>query len=374
MSPGDDHRHMARALALARRGTASTDPNPSVGCVIVKDGEVVGEGFTEPAGRRHAEIVALDAAGARARGATVFVSLEPCVHTGRTGPCTSALIEAGVGRVVFAVEDPNPAVAGQGAGRLADAGIETMSPLLAPEAIRVNRGFFSRMQRNRPWVSLKMAASLDGKTALANGASQWITGEAARRDVHRMRARSSAVMTGIGTVLADDPELTARPDNLNCELKQPKRVILDSNRRLPADARTLGLEGEVIVFAGAAPGNAGNEWQSMLEGAGARIEVVAAEPRCDLDAVMARLAELEINTVWLEAGPTLAGAILAAGLADELVVYLAPCVLGESARGLFDLPALDDLADRRGLTFEDIRRIGDDLRIIAQPGKALEAA
>ena len=364
MSETPDHAFMARAVELARRAIASADPNPSVGCVIVNDGAVVGEGFTQRAGGKHAEIEALDAAGVRARGATVYVSLEPCAHTGRTGPCATALIEAKVARVVFALEDPNPEVAGRGARMLADAGIDTEAPVLAAQAHEVNRGYFSRIRRQRPWIRCKMAASLDGRTALASGESQWITGEAARRDVHRWRARSSAVMTGIGTVLADDPALSARVPDSDIDVKQPKRVIIDSGLKTPADAKTLALDGEVIIFAGDA---AAADQSKALTKAGARIETVAADPRCDLKAVASRLAELEINDVWLESGPTLAGAMLAAGLVDELALYLAPSLLGNDARGLFALPPLASLDDRIRLEIDDLRRLGDDLRIIARP-------
>ena len=358
---------MARALKLAGRGVASTDPNPTVGCVIVKEGQVVGEGFTQPAGGNHAEIEALNAAGDAAAGATVYVSLEPCAHTGRTGPCASALIEAKVVRVVLALEDPNPVVAGKGADMLAAAGIVTETPLLAVQAEAINRGYFSRMRRKRPWIRCKMAASLDGRTALLNGESQWITGDAARRDVHRLRAEASAVMTGIGTLLADDPELTARVSDSGFDIQQPQRVIIDSSLRTPAGAKTLSLGSEVIIFTGAVADGPSADQFAALERAGARIETVAADPHCDLEAVVSRLAALEINDVWLEAGPTLAGAMVAAGLVDELILYLAPSLLGNDARGLFTLPLLKRLDERVRLRIDDLRRLGDDLRIIARP-------
>jgi len=366
MTEAGDHVHMARALQLAERGCASTDPNPAVGCVIVREGRVVGEGFTRPAGGNHAEVEALAAAAGEAAGATVYVSLEPCSHTGRTGPCTEALIAARVARVVYAVEDPNPAVAGRGASRLRQAGIEVESPLLAAEAEALNRGFFARMRRRRPWLRCKMAASLDGRTALANGASHWITGAAARGDVHRWRACSSAVMTGIGTVLADDPALTARPDAFTDEIRQPLRVIADSSLRTPPGARTLGLDGQVVIFCSAQSGRGASRRQA-LERAGARIEPVAGGAGLDLAAVMSRLAALEVNSVWLEAGPTLAGAMLSGGLVDEVFLYLAPCLLGNAARGLFALPVFDSLDQRIALEIDDLRSVGDDLRIIARP-------
>jgi diaminohydroxyphosphoribosylaminopyrimidine deaminase/5-amino-6-(5-phosphoribosylamino)uracil reductase len=361
---------MARALELARQGVASSDPNPAVGCVVVSRGRVVGEGFTQRAGGNHAEIEALNAAGEAAAGATVYVSLEPCAHTGRTGPCAEALIKAGVARVVFAIEDPNPAVAGQGSAMLTSAGIEVETPLLASAAEEINRGYFSRIRRGRPWVRCKMAASLDGRTALANGASQWITGSAARRDVHRWRARSSAVMTGVGTVMADDPQLSARPEAFPFDLLQPKRVIVDSALRTPPEAKTLGLEGEVLIFTGvaadAADRSAADRFRA-LERAGARVETVPADSRCSLAAVLTRLSELEINGVWLEAGPTLAGAMLAAGLIDELVLYFAPSLLGNEARGMFSLPSMTTLDDKIELKIDDLRKVGDDLRVLARP-------
>lgn len=373
MISADDHIFMARALVLAGRGAASTDPNPSVGCVIVRDGEIVGEGFTQRAGGNHAEIEALAAAGEGAQGATVYVSLEPCAHQGRTGPCAEALVAARVGRVVYAVADPNPAVAGQGRAILEAAGIEVASPLLADEARRINRGFFARMERGRPWLCCKMAASLDGRTALADGTSQWITGEEARRDVHRFRARSSAIMTGIGTVLADDPALTARADDIGIDVLEPVRVIVDSSLRTPPTARTLAQDGEVVVFALAARDAATRARQAAIEAAGATVETVGGDARCDPAEVLERLGARGINTVWLEAGPALAGSLLAAGLVDELVLYLAPCLLGNTARGLFDLPGLARLEDRLRLEIDDLRSFGNDMRIIARPLARAEA-
>jgi diaminohydroxyphosphoribosylaminopyrimidine deaminase/5-amino-6-(5-phosphoribosylamino)uracil reductase len=396
MTAERDQALMARAVALARQAIASAKPNPAVGCVIVNEGRIVGEGFTQRAGGHHAEIEALNAAGAQAAGATVYVSLEPCAHTGRTGPCVGALIKACVKRVVFAVEDPNPAVAGLGQRQLAEAGIRTESPLLQTAAEEVNRGYLARHRRGRPWIRLKMAASLDGRTALANGESQWITGSASRQDVHRWRARSSAIMTGIGTVLADDPSLTARWSDADIDVVQPMRIVVDTNLKTPANAKTLGLDGEVIVFAGR---NADAGRRQALIDAGARVEFVAAEPGVDrggvsgvernrasgvepgvdpgrdpgrdpgldLGAIARRLAELEINDVWLESGPVLAGAMLAAGLIDELILYLAPCLLGADARGLFALPPIETLDARVQLQIDDLRKFGNDLRIIARP-------
>jgi diaminohydroxyphosphoribosylaminopyrimidine deaminase/5-amino-6-(5-phosphoribosylamino)uracil reductase len=354
---------MERALRLAQRALYATAPNPAVGCVLVKSGEVVGEGWTARVGGPHAERVALAAAGARARGATAYVTLEPCSHHGRPGPCTEALIEAGVARVVCATVDPNPLVAGAGIKRLESAGVSVEVGLLREPAEEQNRGHISRMTRKRPWVRLKIAASLDGRTALANGVSHWVTGPAARQDVHHWRARSSAVLTGIGTLLADDPALTARPEDESAELVQPVRVILDSRLRTPPSAKTLSLPGEVVIFGADADGAAA----ARLARAGARIERVPATPHCDLHAVLARLAELEHNDVFVEAGPTLSGAFLEAQLIDELIFYLAPHVLGDRARGMFATRELTALEQRYALAIRDVRSIGADLRIVARP-------
>lgn len=363
MTRAADREFMERALGLARNGLATTDPNPTVGCVLVRDGEIVGEGWTAPVGGPHAERVALSAAGDRARGATAYVTLEPCCHQGRTGPCTSALIEAGIARVVCAITDPNPLVNGAGLRALSAAGVAVEQGLMESGARELNEGYLARMSRGRPWVRSKIAASIDGRTALASGESQWITGADARRDVHRWRARSSAVMSGIGTVLADDPSLTARPDDDYGEFVEPLRVIVDSALRTPPAARTLSLPGEVVIFTAA---DAADRY-APLEAAGARIERVDGSPRCDPAQVLARLAELEVNDVWVEAGPTLNGALLGRGLIDELVLYLAPRILGDDARGMFALPPLASLEDSLELAIEDVRRVGADLRVRARP-------
>ncbi len=363
MTRAADREFMARALGLARNGLATTAPNPTVGCVLVRDGEIVGEGFTAPVGGPHAERAALTAAGDRARGATAYVTLEPCCHQGRTGPCTSALLEAGVARVVCAMRDPNPLVNGVGLSTLAEAGVAVEQGLMASGARELNEGYLARMSRGRPWVRSKIAASIDGRTALASGESQWITGADARRDVHRWRARSSAVMSGIGTVLADDPSLTARPDDDYGEFVAPLRVIVDSALRTPPAARTLSLPGEVVIFTVADA----TDRRPPLEAAGARIERVGGEPRCDPEHLLARLAELEVNDVWVEAGPTLNGALLEHGLIDELVLYLAPRILGDDARGMFALPPLASLGDSLELAIDDVRRVGADLRVRARP-------
>lgn len=357
----EDYQYMARALRLAERGLFTTDPNPRVGCVLVREGEVIGEGWHERAGEPHAEINALQQAGPRATGATAYVTLEPCCHQGRTPPCTDALIAAGVTRVVAAMEDPNPQVAGQGLQALQQAGIKASAGVLSGEAAKLNAGFVMRMQQGRPLVRCKMAMSLDGRTAMAGGESQWITGEAARRDVHALRARSSAIMTGIGTVLADDPSLTARLDQVDT-VRQPARVILDSRLRMPPAAKLLELPGETLILTGAMDA----EKQARLTRPGVRVVTLPlVDGRLDLPAVLQQLGRLEMNEVHLEAGATLCGALLQAGLVDELVVYMAPHLMGDAARGLFALPGLERMAQRIQLSINDIRAVGDDWRISA---------
>lgn len=356
-----DRRYMSRALQLARRGLYGTDPNPRVGCVLVRDGEVVGEGFHARAGGPHAEVVALQAAGEAARGAACYVTLEPCNHQGRTAPCTGALIEAGVTRVLAAAEDPDPRTAGAGLERLRMAGIAVQSELMSAEAEALNPGFFARHARGQPWVRVKLAASLDGCTALASGESRWITGEAARADVQRLRARSSVILTGIGTVLADDPRLDVRIETP----RQPARVVLDTRCRLPVGARLLEGGGEVTVFCAEAA-----DVPDALASR-ARVEhVPVAADGLDLAAVMRRLAALEMNEVHVEAGPRLAGALLAEGLVDELVVYLAPALLGHEGAPLAAIPGIGAMADRRAFDWHDVRMVGNDLRLILRPRNA----
>jgi diaminohydroxyphosphoribosylaminopyrimidine deaminase/5-amino-6-(5-phosphoribosylamino)uracil reductase len=359
----DDHRFMARALRLAERGLWTTRPNPRVGCVIVRDGEVVGEGAHQRAGEAHAEVQAVAAAGARARGATAYVTLEPCCHHGRTPPCADALIAAGVGRVVAAMQDPNPRVAGQGLARLQAAGMVAAVGLLAAEAEALNPGFVRRMRDGRPLVRCKLAASLDGRTALASGESKWITSAAARRDVHRLRARSCAIVTGSGTVRADDPALTVRDVELPDRWPgQPLRVVLDSRLATAPGAAVVRGEGEVLILHAADA----SERAAALTAAGARVErIEAAAGGLDLRAVLERLAALEINEVLVEAGPTLAGAFVQAGLADELVVYLAPHLMGHEGGPLLRLAGITAMDARLPLRILDVGTIGADLRIRA---------
>jgi len=361
MSIATDHEYMARALRLARRGLFSTDPNPRVGCVLVRDGAVVGEGWHERAGGPHAEIRALAAAGERARGATAYVTLEPCCHHGRTPPCTDALISSGVARVVAAMQDPNPQVSGNGCRTLRAAGIEVTDGVMAAEAEQLNPGFVKRMRRGLPYVRCKLAMSLDGRTAMAGGESRWITGEQARADVQRLRARASAILTGIDTVLADDPSLNVR---LADGSRQPLRVILDSRLRLPATARTLGLPGATLVLTGT--DDAGRK-QALLRDDVSVVVLPLLDGRLDLHAVLRLLGELGMNEVHVEAGATLNGALLAAGLVDELVLYVAPHLMGDGARGLFHLPGLDRMERRTALRIADIRAVGADWRITAYP-------
>lgn len=355
----EDAAHMARALRLAERGLRTTDPNPRVGCVIVRDGRIVGEGWHQKAGGPHAEVEALRAAGEAARGATAYVSLEPCSHHGRTPPCADALIRAGVARVIAAMEDPNPRVAGAGLKRLAEAGIEAGCGLLESAAEALNLGFCQRMRSGRPWVRSKLAMSLDGRTAMASGESQWITGPDARRDVHRLRARSSAIVTGIETVLADDPALTARLDEDGGEIVQPVRVVLDSRLRLPDTARLATGPGRTVALVGAAF-RPRPDWSGNVEIVG-----LPSEPdgRLNLAAVIDWLGRAEFNEVLIEAGPTLNGALLRESLVDEWIVYMAPVVLGDGGRGLFHLPELTRMADRYELALKEVRQVGRDVRM-----------
>jgi len=350
---------MARVMQLARRGLRTTHPNPRVGCVVAAQSGVCGEGWHERTGGPHAEILALERAGGHARGATLYVNLEPCCHQGRTPPCTDALIDAGIARVVVAMTDPNPQVGGGGIEILRHAGIEVDVGLMQDAARSLNRGFVSRMTRGRPWVTVKSAASLDGRTAMADGRSQWITGEAARRDGHRLRAQVSAVMTGSGTALADNPSLTARLPGV---ARQPLRVLVDGGRRVPASHRLFEPGAEVLVAA------AGDE--AADDDRPGHVEVVSlpdAGGRVDLEALARHLGEREVNELLVEAGPSLAGALLKKALVDEIVVYMAPKLLGGGAKGMFDLEHVVNLEDHVALRIVDIRRLGADLKVTAHP-------
>jgi diaminohydroxyphosphoribosylaminopyrimidine deaminase/5-amino-6-(5-phosphoribosylamino)uracil reductase len=357
-----DNLWMAQALRLAERGLFTTSPNPRVGCVLVKEGVAVGEGWHERAGEPHAEIHALQAAGEQARGATAYVTLEPCSHFGRTPPCADALIAAKVVRVVVAMQDPNPQVAGQGIAKLQAAGIAVECGLMEAEARALNIGFVSRMTHGLPWVRSKVAMSLDGRTALANGESQWITGEAARRDVHVWRARSCAVMTGIDTVLEDDAQLTVRKIETS---RQPLRVVLDSRLRIAGTAKIFD-GGQVLIITAVAD----QEKISALEQVGAKVIVLPDEGgRVNLPATLHHLAAIGCNEVLVEAGRTLNGALLKAGLVDELVLYFAPQLLGDMARGMAQLGELTSLSERVELAWQDVRQVGSDLRIVAKVKK-----
>lgn len=347
---------MARALRLARHGLRTTHPNPRVGCVVVADGKVVGQGWHEKTGGPHAEIIALGEAGQQARGATVYLNLEPCCHQGRTPPCADALVNAGVARVVAAMADPNPRVAGGGFEILRGAGVEVEVGLMRDAAVALNRGFVCRMTRGRPWVTVKVAASLDGRTAAADGESRWITGEASRADVHRIRARVSAVMTGSGTALADDPALTARFEGVT---RQPMRVLVDGSLAVPRTARLFEDNASVVVATAANAGGAAY---------GPRVEVVSlpgGNGQVDLGRLMEYLGESEVNELLVEAGASLTGALLKNRLVDEIVLYLAPACLGSAARGMFDLPFVTSLDERISMRITDIRQTGPDIKVTA---------
>ncbi|HUW25397.1 MAG TPA: bifunctional diaminohydroxyphosphoribosylaminopyrimidine deaminase/5-amino-6-(5-phosphoribosylamino)uracil reductase RibD [Gallionella sp.] len=359
MGTAHDSHWMARALKLAEHGLYTASPNPRVGCVLVNGDAVVGEGWHRRTGEPHAEVHALRAAGDAARGTTAYVTLEPCSHHGRTPPCTEALIKAGVTRVVVAAQDPNPEVAGAGIARLRTAGITVDCGLMEAAAHDLNIGFFARMARGTPWLRSKIAMSLDGRTALSNGRSQWITGAAARRDVQHWRARSCAVLTGIGTVLADNPQLNVR--EITTE-RQPLRVVLDSRLRTPPGARVLH-GGGVLVYTATRDA----EKRAVLEQAGATVVAVPdAVENVDLAAVLHNLARRGCNEVLVEAGSALNGALLRTGLVDELLLYMAPQLLGDAARGMAQLGELTSLEQRVNLKWQDVRRVGEDLRILVK--------
>jgi diaminohydroxyphosphoribosylaminopyrimidine deaminase/5-amino-6-(5-phosphoribosylamino)uracil reductase len=356
----DDHKYMARAMQLAKKGFYTTAPNPNVGCVLVKDGVIIGEGWHQKAGQPHAEVNALKQAGSNAAGATAYVTLEPCCHHGKTPPCSEALIKAKVERVVAAMIDPHSKVAGEGLKQLEAAGIYVQHGLLEEQAKALNPGFIKRMQQRLPYVRCKLAMSLDGRTAMASGESKWITSAEAREDVQRLRARSSAILTGVGTILTDDPSMTVRLDGVD---SQPLRVVMDTNLSMPADARMLKEKGKTVVMTCSSD----EPIMQVLSEAGADVKKM---PSCgssvDLKAVLQQLSDMHINEVLLETGATLSGAMLQAGLIDEMIIYIAPVLMGNNARGLFALPGLDSMQDKIELDIIDQRMVGQDIRITAK--------
>ena len=351
-----DAFYMAKALQLAKLGRFSTDPNPRVGCVLVKDGVIIAEGFHVKAGQAHAEIVALNNT-ANAQGATAYVTLEPCSHQGKTPPCCDALIIAGVTRVVAAMQDPNPLVSGRGLEKLKAAGLDVVCGVLEADARLLNRGFIKRMTEQRPFVRSKLAMSLDGRTAMASGESKWISSPSARADVHQIRAESSAILTGINTVLADDPALTARIDEA---VEQPIRVVLDSKLNMPLTAQMAKLAGRSLILTCSS-----DEVKRLaLQAVGFEVYTLADKNgQLDLQAVLKFLAEQQINDLLVEAGSLLNGALLAEDLVDEWLVYMAPCVLGDQGRGLFTMPTLQSMADKKNLYFQEVRAVGPDLKL-----------
>lgn len=356
---------MARALRLAERGIYTTSPNPRVGCVLVKEGKVIAEAWHRQAGQAHAEVLALQIAGPKAKGSTCYVSLEPCSHIGRTGPCSDALIEAGISRVVFAMEDPNPKVAGAGIEKLRAQGIQVEGPLMQQEAARINAGYIKRMATGRPLVRVKMAMSLDGRTAMPDGNAFWITGPMARTDVQRYRAQSCALITSWRSVSMDKAQMTVRPEEFGLQeeglgLRQPLRVLLDANLQLESDARFFKAKSEILVA------NISREGQSQEQSHISYCKVAAESGRIDLEDLLNKLAEREINEVLVEAGAELSGAFLRAGLVDELIIYIAPKLMGSDARALFQLPLLK-MAESLPLHIKEIRQLGGDIRITAIP-------
>jgi diaminohydroxyphosphoribosylaminopyrimidine deaminase / 5-amino-6-(5-phosphoribosylamino)uracil reductase len=370
-----DHQFMSRALQLASRGLYTTQPNPRVGCVLARNKRVLAEGWHQYAGGPHAETAALEKVGVDAEGSTAYVTLEPCAHQGKTPPCTEALIAHRLARVVVAMQDPNPLVNGSGIQRLRDAGIQVDVGLMEPQAAALNPGFIKRMQSQRPYIRLKQGISLDGGTALANGKSQWISGENSRIDVHRLRARSSAIMTGVDTVLNDNPAMTIRLESLavmgdletdaGSHIKQPLRIIIDSNLRTPPDARVLKLPGDVLIV------TVSDDRGRRASLARDNVEVVRLPPdengKPDLHDLMSVLAAGQVNELLVECGGRMAGALLSRKLVDEIVLYVAPCLLGSDARGLFDMAPLKSMQERIELDIQEIRMINRDIRIVARP-------
>lgn len=352
---------MAHALVLAERGLYTTAPNPRVGCVIVKDGHIIAEGWHQKAGQPHAEINALNQLDERAaQGTDCYITLEPCSHTGRTPPCADALIKAGIRRAFIAMVDPNPLVAGQGVKKLQQAGIEVITGVLELQAEKLNRGFCQRMRQGRPYIRSKIAMSLDGRTAMASGESQWITGPGARQDVQKLRAQSGAIVTGIGTVLADDPQMTVRPEQwypAGQAIRQPLKVVVDSQFKIASKAKILSADGDTLIA------TTSDKKRENIN----TIKLATSGEQLDLTQLMAELAKRDINDVLIEAGAILNGAMLTAGLIDEVVIYMAPKIMGDSAKGLFHLPALQTMTDNIDLAITDIRAVGSDWRITAKP-------
>ena len=365
--PAQDQQFMQLAIDLATQGIFTTAPNPAVGCVLVKNGEIVGKGFHAKAGQPHAEVMALREAGEKARGATAYVTLEPCAHYGRTPPCAKGLVEAGVARVVAAMLDPNPQVAGKGLQILADAGVETTVGLLQAQAEQLNKGFLTRMRTGKPFVQLKLAMSIDGRTAMANGESKWITGEAARADVQTQRAKAAAILSTSATVLADDPSLNVRWAELPPEVRsiyaenlvrQPVRVILDSQHKVRSDFRLFSTDSPVWLVGQ-------DKYELAHFPANAEyLQIVPKENETVLHGLLHELGRRQINSVWVEAGANLAGSLIAQNLVDELIVYIAPKLLGEQARALCQLPHLQHLADAPQFALESMQQIGDDVKLV----------
>ncbi|QAV23722.1 bifunctional diaminohydroxyphosphoribosylaminopyrimidine deaminase/5-amino-6-(5-phosphoribosylamino)uracil reductase RibD [Proteus hauseri] len=367
----DDEKFMRRAIELAALGRFTTSPNPNVGCVIVKEGEIIGEGYHHHAGGPHAEVNALKMAGNNAKGATAYVTLEPCSHFGKTPPCADALVNAGIARVVAAMQDPNPQVAGRGLHKLLTAGIDVSHGVLMQEAEKLNVGFFKRMRTGFPYIQLKLGASLDGKTALANGESQWITSKAARQDVQNYRAQASAILTTSATVLADNPSMNVRWDELSNEfkaiypqeeLRQPIRIITDSQNRVTPEHKITQIEGECWL---ARTHSQKNEWQGNV--CEILLPTNGKNNGVDLVLLMMQLGRRNINTLWVESGAHFAGALLEAGLVDELIIYIAPKILGNDARGLFALSPLSSLSEAPEFTIDSLQQIGSDIRVCLKP-------
>ena len=359
----DDYRFMADALRLAKKGVYTTHPNPRVGCILVKDGNILSQGWHEKAGQAHAEIVALQLAGEQSHGASVYVTLEPCAHHGRTPPCADALVEAGVKEVIIAMQDPNPLVAGEGISKLEQAGIKVKCGLLEQQAEELNRGFVSRMKSGRPWVTVKLGASIDGRSAMKSGESQWITGAEARQDVQRLRAASSAILTGSGTVLADDPSLTVRLADVS---RQPLRVIMDSYLSIPDSAKVFNDKHPLLVATAAAEDD---ERFQQLQNRGIDIRCFQArDGRVDARSLLQHLAnDFSCNEILVEAGSVVCGNLLKNQLVDEIIIYMAPVIMGSAAKGIFDIPGLERMSQKIELSIKDIRPVGRDWRVTAQP-------